>query len=62
VAAKDLSAIEPGVQKIRGAFAKLREEASREDQRMETTIYTAATARRLKHVATLLPGIGCEQS
>jgi hypothetical protein len=50
------------VQKIKNAFAKLREEAARVDQRMETKICTIATARRVEHMATLLPWIDFRQS
>jgi tetratricopeptide (TPR) repeat protein len=62
VKGKDISGIEPEVQKIRNAFANLHQEAARENQRMETNICTGASARRVEHVATLLPGIDLGQA
>ena len=57
-----MSNIEPELGKIKSAFARLHEEAVRENQRMETKICTIATARRVEHVATLLPGIDFGQT
>ena len=57
-----ISSIEPELQQISNAFAKLREEAARENKRMETKICTIATARRVEHMATLLPWIDFRQS
>ena len=58
---KDIPDIELEVGKIKNAFAKLHEEAARENQRMETKTCTIATARRVEHVATLLPWIDFRQ-
>ena len=54
---KAISGIEREVQKIKNALTKLRVEAARENQRMETKICTIATESRVEHVTTLLPWI-----
>jgi len=45
------------LEQLKTALRKLRAEASREDERMETKSCTIATARRVEHVAKLLPWI-----
>jgi len=58
---KGNSDIDHEVQKIRVAFTKLRVEAARENQRMETNICSVTTACRVEHIATLLPWIDFRQ-
>jgi tetratricopeptide (TPR) repeat protein len=57
LAARKNSGIETELQKIRIAFARLRAEAARENQRMEAKTCTIATESRVEHVAMLLPWI-----
>jgi hypothetical protein len=57
LAEKDIPDIGLEVGKIKSAFARLHEEAMRENQRMETNICSVATNRRVEQIATLLPWI-----
>ena len=59
---KIISGSKPEMQSIKKVLVKLREEADRENRRMETNICTVATDRRVQHLATLLPGITFSRS